>query len=385
MNIVFCSRVDFNEYKGGIERITVTLSEFFRNRGHNIFYIVLINSEKNIRYKNPVFYLKNSDPYTSENIEEYNNILDDIDADIVINQYGMSSPESLLFSSIKNKKHKLIHVLHSTPFALYKNFWSYTKTFHGLNFLIRFILYFFLKRRYYNARVAHFKILDKEGVNIVTLCNKDKEDLMPFIKLAKVEVFHNCINTNLDNIVLPPKKKKVLLLVTRLEKTEKAPQNLIPIWKKVSSSCLDWELQIIGDGPDKNWIEAQFKKAKLKRYKFYGFCDPKPFYKDASIFPLVSNSEGFSMVLLEAMKYGVLPFAYSSFNSVSDILLPESIVPKNNSSLYASKIIQLIGDSDLQENLRNDYSHHLLNFSVEKIGSQWLDLFDSIKNEDFVF
>ena len=382
MNIVFCSRVDINPLKGGVEKVTIGLTEYFLAQGHKVFYVVLVQTETEIKYSVPVFYLVDKDPYSQSNIQEYNRILDYVSADIVINQYAMSTPEVFLFSSIQNPAHKLINVLHSTPFALYKQFWRYTKSFSGAQFLIRLLLYPVLKLRYYNARLQHFKLLNKASDVVVTLCKKDMLELKPFIHKPKLTYIHNFINgSNADSFVDVKSKKKIMLLVSRMEKTEKAPQNLIPIWKEISSKCPDWHLKILGNGPDKDWVENEFRKAKLERYEFLGFQDPTPYYKEASIFTLVSNTEGFGLVLLEAMVNQIVPFAYSSSNATYDILFQETVVPAFDAHEYATRVIDLINKPDKLQQLRSRYIDKVQDFAIDKIGEQWLYLFQSLQKE----
>lgn len=374
MNIIFCTRGDVNPIKGGIERVTFGLTEYFLSKGHKVAYVILVKTEKEIEYKVPVFYLKTNNPYDDSNVIEYNRILDEFKADIVINQYGMSSPEVCLFSNVMKKNIKLFNVLHSTPFAIYNNFWTYTLGFKGLKKVIRIILYPLLKYRYFRERLRHFKLIDVKGVTIVTLCNQYKNELLPFIKNAKLEAINN-------PIILEDKKcydkKKVLLLATRMDRIEKSPQNLIPIWKIVSEACPDWELKILGDGPDREYIENEFRKAKLKNYHFYGFRDSVPFFKEASIFTLVSNTEGFSMVLLEAMKYGAIPFAYLTFSGLYDLLLPSTRIPSHQPKIYAQKLIEVMRNPILQEQLRNEYFNHVKNFDINNVAERWLYLFEN--------
>lgn len=76
MNIIFCTRGDVNPIKGGIERVTFGLTEYFLSKGHKVAYVILVKTEKEIEYKVPVFYLKTNNPYDDSNVIEYNRILD---------------------------------------------------------------------------------------------------------------------------------------------------------------------------------------------------------------------------------------------------------------------------------------------------------------------
>lgn len=112
-----------------------------------------------------------------------------------------------------------------------------------------------------------------------------------------------------------------------------------------------------------------------------GFQDPTPYYKEASIFTLVSNTEGFGLVLLEAMVNQIVPFAYSSSNATYDILFQETVVPAFDAHEYATRVIDLINKPDKLQQLRSRYIDKVQDFAIDKIGEQWLYLFQSLQKE----
>ena len=64
----------------------------------------------------------------------------------------------------------------------------------------------------------------------------------------------------------------------------------------------EWNLKIIGDGPDKKKLE--YMSRRLDRISFLGFQNPEPYYREASILCMTSNHEGFGMVLIESRTQG---------------------------------------------------------------------------------
>lgn len=81
----------------------------------------------------------------------------------------------------------------------------------------------------------------------------------------------------------------------------------------------------------------------LKRITFHGFLDPVEFYKRSRCLLMTSNFEGFGMVLVEAMQYGCVPFAYNSFESLTDIIdngYNGFIIPPFNTDKYVEYLYQ---------------------------------------------
>ena len=92
------------------------------------------------------------------------------------------------------------------------------------------------------------------------------------------------------------------------------------IWKIVAKDKPDWALDIVGDGPFLNTAKRIVQQKEIPNVYFYCFCNPQPFYNRSSIFCMTSASEGFGIVLIEAMQAGVVPVAFKSYLSVTDII-----------------------------------------------------------------
>lgn len=174
------------------------------------------------------------------------------------------------------------------------------------------------------------------------------------------------------------KKKKELLFVGRLEFGQKRPDLLLEIWARLESRFSDWTLRIVGDGPDAEKIRALAGTLGLQRVRFEGFCDPKPFYRDAAIFCMTSEFEGFGMVLVEAAAFGCVPVAFDSFAAVSDIIAHGengALVPAFDRAIYAETLARLMTDGVLRERLALAARDRVSAFSPDKIAARWEALF----------
>ena len=109
-----------------------------------------------------------------------------------------------------------------------------------------------------------------------------------------------------------------------------------------------------------------------------GFQKPEPYYNKAKIFCMTSLYEGFGLVLVEAMKYGVVPFAFKSYPNVVDIINDGKdgvLVSPFDVEEYASKLRELMTNPDKLQVLSKQAEMKSREFSIEKIGLRWEVLF----------
>ena len=121
----------------------------------------------------------------------------------------------------------------------------------------------------------------------------------------------------------------------------------------------------------------------LKRVVFHGFQSPEEFYIKAQALCMVSNYEGFGMVLVEAMQYGCVPFAFDSFAALPDIIddgINGYRIPPFNEEIYVQRIVDFIKKTrEEKEKIYNASMSKAKLFSVENIAKEWIRLFDNYK------
>ncbi len=107
--------------------------------------------------------------------------------------------------------------------------------------------------------------------------------------------------------------KKIAITIGRMTEA-KRQWILIDLWDKIvhDHQILDWQLKIVGDGNLKPQYSKKIEELKLEKYVklLQPKQDVEDYYKDASFFLLTSKSEGFGMVILEAMSFGVPCVSY---------------------------------------------------------------------------
>ena len=177
------------------------------------------------------------------------------------------------------------------------------------------------------------------------------------------------------------KKKKQVLVVSRMEIIHKRVDRILYIWHRVQSDFPDWELILLGSGPQLSFFQELATKLGLKRISFKGAVDAFSYYEEASILCLTSSAEGFGMVLAEAQQHGCVPIAYDSYASVRDIITHGEnglLVPPFRERTYAKLLSRLMSDHKARERMGKNGEQTVQKFHPEAIAEKWNALFSSL-------
>lgn len=149
---------------------------------------------------------------------------------------------------------------------------------------------------------------------VITLTERDKtfwDEKYHLKAIGKVIAIPNPSPYARQNVI-PNMDNKTILAIGRLTH-QKGFDLLIEAWSKVVADLPEWKIKIIGVGED---------ESKLKQLvNLYGVVDSIFFegqqknldiyYKNATFFCLSSRYEGFGMVLIEALAYGLPIISYN--------------------------------------------------------------------------
>lgn len=99
------------------------------------------------------------------------------------------------------------------------------------------------------------------------------------------------------------------------------------------------------------------------------------------------TSEGFPLVLAEAMSFGVVPVVYNSFAAVNDIIdngkngvIVDKIGGAFNNEVMAKGVESVINDCDDKHQMAKEAISKSKEYSLDEIYKGWMTLFSSLKN-----
>ena len=169
-----------------------------------------------------------------------------------------------------------------------------------------------------------------------------------------------------------------------MDYANKRVHRVVEAWEQVFNKYPDWKLVVVGDGPEKKSLQDYVHLKDIKRVQFEGFKKEAPteFYRKASILLLTSDLEGFGLVVIEGMIYGVVPIVYGSYSAIYDIIENEKsgyiTRPPYQKVNTVQHLEELINDNKLRNTMSWEAQKRAQIFSVESIVDKWQDMFKEL-------
>lgn len=396
MNILFVNDIPFNPIGGGIERVTDVLAKGLIKRGYKVYYLCgklpqskqyLLNYDFPAQlYQLPQFGLFENE----DNILYYKNLQDELEIDVVVNQRGLGGWFNGLLPITQTK---IVSVIHSVPDGDVRMFLNklveltvppFEKIKKFIKIKLSSVIKAYWKRKALEDAKTYYNELAQYSDVIVTLSRGDIDMLNRLIGITKKTKIINIPNPNtFDQInTISEPKKKILLYVGRLEKTEKEPLRLLKIWNILHKKHPDWQLKIVGDGEERNAMKNYVESQKINNVFFKGRkVDVSKYYREASFVCLTSNFEGWGMSLTEGMQYGCVPFTFGNYGAAYEIIddgVNGCIIPAFDIKLYARRLSELMENKDKCMAMSKAAIEKVQLFSVEEIVDKWEEMLNSL-------
>ena len=177
-------------------------------------------------------------------------------------------------------------------------------------------------------------------------------------------------------------ENKRVISVGRLE-PQKGFDMLIAAWKEISQKHPDWVLDIYGDGGLHDVLQNEIVKKNLSDsctiHKATSRISEK--YIESSIYAMSSIYEGFGLVLVEAMSFGIPCVSFDCPYGPSDIIsnnIDGILVEPNNIDKLADGICSLIEDRERRMEYGKRAKISVERYSAGNIMPKWDELFRSL-------
>lgn len=246
---------------------------------------------------------------------------------------------------------------------------SFTQTSHGHKSVLSQLFVNFYKSKY-------FQDIEKNADAIVTLTIDDKKEWSNAKKVVTIPNFSLMSVSNYCNY-----KTKRIISVGRLS-WEKGYGRLIKIWKTISPTHPDWQLDIFGEGPLYPELKNAILDNQIKNIHLCGNSrNISQEYSDCSICVVTSLYEGFSLVLLEALKHGIPCVAFDCPYGPRSIIEDGRcgfLVENNNNPDFAKKLTLLMENESLREEFSKAAIECAEKFSPSIVMLEWKKLFEDL-------
>lgn len=180
------------------------------------------------------------------------------------------------------------------------------------------------------------------------------------------------------------KREKVICAVGRLTE-QKRFDVLIDAFKKISDRFPDYNLVIFGEGDLREELEAQVERLALKDRVFLPGTNPEAvkLVNRTSVFVLSSDMEGMPNALMEAMAMGV-PCVSTRCEMGPEELIENGenglLVDVGSSDQIAAAIFKYIIDEEFAAKVSANGRKMLKTHSVDTISEQWLEFIKKISD-----
>lgn len=340
---------------GGMERVAVEIANYIvRNTNYNVTIIKLTSNDKN-------FY------HVSEKVTI-------VEPDFIFNRrlrvYHSFKILYFLIKTIRNSKP--ISVLSFgemyNSFVLLSSFFSDSK-------------YFVSDRSQPNKKWGFFhermrKLIYRRAHGIVAQTSYSKDFFEKELNHKNIQVIPN---PGRDVEHFQVSKENIVLYVGRLFSSKRVDL-LIDIFTEINNP--DWKLWIVGDGPEREKLEAKLAENKCRsQITIFGAQkNVHDFYSKAKLFAFTSLSEGFPNVLIEAQAHSLPCISFDCVAGPSDIIEDAQngyLIPLMDTSMFQTKLAELMSNDDLTKKMAINALEASKKYQVNVIANQFLKFITS--------
>ena len=376
MNILFIS-FGLDPTVGGTERVTRTLMESFEHHGMTCFITFCAGDDPSFSKEKKLLMDYRCSYSTFK--QKMDNYVAEHNIDLIINENVCEWNVSRFFRELKTKRKDLpiIYCLHNTPDLFIPH---YTKI--NAQTIKNVIYYWFTGRTIYMAKHKRMYVVADRYVVLSPSYIKRFYEIFGLQDEGKVIAIPNPI-TMAKPEREPTEKENLFLVVARLSEKQKNIRAILRIWKEFCKQNNDYQLQIVGYGPDEKMLHDYAKTLNLKNIEFVGkTSEPQKYYRRAKFFLMTSNYEGFPMTIIEAMQFGCIPLVYKSFLAIDDIINDgeNGILVSNGDEIsFVTMMHRIVSDNNKQEEIRKNLKPSLDKYSIGVIEEIWYSLFNKLK------
>lgn len=222
------------------------------------------------------------------------------------------------------------------------------------------------------------KLVLVKNSKVVAVSKSIKQKITKDLNIESQVIYNYTITDNNDELDVDV-PVDYIIGVGRLVKVKQFDV-LIKSYKKSNLPLNNIKLLILGDGEEKERLFELIKKLNLSNHvKLLGFKDDAHIYiKKSKAIVMSSESEGFPMVLIEALKLKTPIISFNCKSGPSEIIKHDEngfLVKNQDSKALSNAMNKLVLDKKKYSKIKGNIDSTINPFSEETIINQWLELF----------
>ena len=227
----------------------------------------------------------------------------------------------------------------------------------------------------------HFKTMNKADA-LVSLTSADKTNWEKHVNIP-IFVIPNLVTVYPNDISCYSERSNRIICVGRLTR-QKGFDYLIKAWALIANKYPGWKIDIFGSGDLEDFLIQMIDNYNLKESITINKPTSNIFeeYDRSSIYVLSSRYEGFCLVLLEAMSFGIPCISFNCPHGPSDMITNGEegiLVPVGDINKLAESIEWMITHKEERERMSQNSREKVKYYLAENIMPQWVELFNKIK------
>ena len=177
--------------------------------------------------------------------------------------------------------------------------------------------------------------------------------------------------------------RKSMVSVGRLNH-QKGYDDLITAFARVAPDFPDWDLVILGEGPERDNLETLIAELELDgRIVLPGVASDIPQQlASATVYVQSSRYEGFPNAVLEALAAGCPVLATDAPGATAGILQGGKfgqLTPANDVDALAERMKVLMADPALRDRMSDNARDAAIPYDAGKVAEQWIALFEMVR------
>lgn len=166
----------------------------------------------------------------------------------------------------------------------------------------------------------------------------------------------------------------------------KGMDQLVEAFGRIAHRHADWHLSLYGQGQDYGLLQELIEKYDIR--KQVSVNEPYPHIgeklTEAGIYAFPSRSDGFGLVITEAMECGLPCVAMDCECGPREIVSLRTglLVPPQDIDAFAAALERLMDDAPLRRSMGEAAQREVVRFYPDNIMPQWLRLFETLIKEN---